>query len=125
MMSFVAGPVLKLASVTGSITGPQNNWNVVSGVDACVVKIRNDADPPAGGNIRGIANGQHGMVLFLVLVAGADVNINNGHSSGTSGSRIYCYEGAQQTLQLNRAICLMYDANFLGVGAWVQLGVVS
>ena len=97
----------------------------MAGVSACVVKIRNDADPPAGGNIRGIANGQHGMMLFLVLVAGADVDINNGHSSGAVGSRIYLFEATSQTLTLNRALCLVFDANYLGVGAWVQLGIVS
>jgi hypothetical protein len=124
-MAYIAGSVLRLPSVTGSITGPENAWNVTAAAGACVVRIRNDENPPGSGNIRGIANGQHGMLLFLVLVAGADVDVNSGHSSGTAGARIYTREGLTQTLTLNRAICLFYDSGYLGVGAWLQIGAVS
>jgi hypothetical protein len=115
---------MKLPYVDSVVSGAENNWAGAAGDGAVVLLVKNVASISVP--VRGIANGVHGRLIFIVLTNGPDISFPNGHSSAPAGSRLYIRGGGSiaQDIATNGSIAFWYDANYLGVGAWVQVGYI-
>jgi hypothetical protein len=124
MSNYAWDTVLQLPEVDVLITGPVNSLSI-PGFGAVVVRIWNGSATSSA--IRGIANGVHGRVIFITLVAGrTPITFPGGHSSAATGEKLAVEDGTNiSSVAMNQTIQFIYDANYSGGGRWVQVGLVA
>ena|SRR5688572_2238579 len=124
MAGFVFGPHMVLPHVDVAISTNDDNWAGAAGDGAVVILVKNSASVSRA--IRGIANGQHGRLIFIVLASGPDLTFPPGHALSPAGTRLQTQGGAVQTISENGCIAFWYDGTYLsGQGQWVQVGLVA
>jgi hypothetical protein len=123
MAEYAWSTVLELPEVDVILTGATNALPI-PGNGACVIRVWNGSSTSSA--IRGIANGVHGRVIFVILVAGrTPITFPGGHSSAAAGDKLAVQDGTNiSTVNMNQCIQFAYDGNYTGGGRWVQVGVV-